>query len=116
MNTDFFWSSYIMGVSFGDINPKHSFTFSEGYVYTIFQTGSPFIQVPTKYFNHILEKIMAGAFNPLYRITGGKVYSTCESFKPLYFMFDNYWIKIDPEEYLQDVSPYKDRSACLMLI
>lgn len=104
MNIDFFWSSYVMGVSFGDINPLHSFTFSEGFVYTIFQTGSPFIQVPTKYFDLILAKIMARAFNPFYRITDGKVYTNCEGFKPLFFMFDNYWIKIDPQEYLQDVS------------
>jgi hypothetical protein len=40
------------------------------------------------------------------------VHTTCEAFGPLYFMFDNYWIMINPEEYLQDVSPYKDRSAC----
>ncbi len=58
MNTDFFWSSYLMGVSFGNIEPQNSYTFAEGYVYTIFQTGSAFIQVPTKFFDKIIEKIL----------------------------------------------------------
>lgn len=36
MNDDFFWSSYLMGVSFGDIHPENGYTFGDGYVYTIF--------------------------------------------------------------------------------
>lgn len=44
------------------------------------------------------------------------MYSTCFDFQPLYFMFDNYWIMLDAADYLQDISPTKDRSACLLLI
>ena len=62
--------------------------------------------MPKKFFDKLIAKIIAGAYNPLYNIKDSKVYTTCESFKPLYFMFDNYWIMINPEEYLQDISPY----------
>jgi len=58
MNSDFFWSSFMQGVSFGDIGEKNTFGFVEGPVYTIFSSGSSFIQVPSKFFNKILQKML----------------------------------------------------------
>jgi hypothetical protein len=58
-NDDFFWSTNLQGIGFGNItNASNTFSFSEGNIYTIFDSGSPQIIVPWKFYDAILTNIM----------------------------------------------------------
>jgi len=45
INEDFFWSTFLQGIGFGD-KTKNAFTFQDGYPYTITDTGSSHMFVP----------------------------------------------------------------------
>ena len=40
----------------------------------------------------------------------------CYEFPPLYFMFDNKWIMVSPDDYVIDISTSQDRSLCILMI
>jgi hypothetical protein len=113
VNKDFFWSMQLQGMAFGSTQSTNTYTFEEGLPYTILDTGSSHLFVPLKYFETIIVKIIEAAGNPYYIIQNGVAYTTCmANFQPLYFMFSDYWIQINPEEYLLDVSENHDGSVC----
>lgn len=65
MNKDFFWSTFLQGLGFGDMT-KNAYTFKDGYPYTILDTGSSHLFVPEEFFEVMVVKIMEAAGNPQY--------------------------------------------------
>jgi len=63
INKDFFWSTFLQGVGFGDMS-KNAFTFKDGYPYTITDTGSSHIFVPQEMYEAIIVKIIEAAGKP----------------------------------------------------
>lgn len=53
MNKDFFWSTFLQGVGFGD-KTTSAYTFESGYPYTILDTGSSHLFVPEEFFEVIV--------------------------------------------------------------
>ena len=64
VNKDFFWSMQLQGMAFGDTQTTNTYTFEEGLPYTILDTGSSHLFVPSKYFETIIVKIIEAAGNP----------------------------------------------------
>ena len=54
----------LQGVAFGDTQSTNTYTFEEGLPYTILDTGSSHLFVPSKYFETIIVKIIEAAGNP----------------------------------------------------
>jgi hypothetical protein len=113
INTDFFWSQWLQGVAFGNTVDANSYTFEEGFPYTITDTGSSHLFVPDLYYEALILKIIEKAGGPDYQIVQGITLAVCEAnWKSMYFMFNDHWIEIRPDEYLFDVSEAGDRSTC----
>ena len=68
INSDFFWSQWLLGVAFGTTSDANSYTFEEGYPYTITDTGSSHLFVPETYYEVLIMKIIEQAGNPEYQI------------------------------------------------
>lgn len=61
---------------------------------------------------------MAGMGNPKYVVQYGLVIldtKTITKLVPVSFMFNNYWIKLDPEDYLIDITTANDGSALMLM-
>lgn len=58
INQDFFWSTWLQGVAFGSTSSSDSFTFAEGWPYTITDTGSSHLFVPATYYEALIQKIL----------------------------------------------------------
>jgi hypothetical protein len=65
-NDDFFWSSYIQAIAFNTTGMEFAF---DGAPYTIFDTGTSHLMVPSRYFQPILDNIIEGTRNPLTNTT-----------------------------------------------
>lgn len=117
MENDFFWSSWLQGIAFGNTRAENAYTFEEGMPYTITDTGSSHLFVPADYYEVMIVKIMEAAGNPEYVIEQGITLCECATtFKPLYMMMNNRWIEMRPEEYLFDVSENQDQSVCHVMV
>lgn len=65
VNKDFFWSMFCQGVGFSDPqDPKNTFKFSEGSLYSVFDTGSSGIFIPTSLYNTITLTLIQHADSP----------------------------------------------------
>ena len=80
-------------------------------VYTIFDTGLSGIMITGAYHQSLIEYIYRYVGDDEYEAYDGYILTKCYSnFPSLYFMFQNYWIKVDPDEYVIDVSEGQDGS------
>jgi len=113
-NDDFFWSTWTQAMRFGE-NQEFAI---EGSPYTIFDTGSSHLMVPPLLLEPIINGLVAATGNRAqYAIQEGITFVDCnqrELFKPLAFMFNEYYIEIDPEDYIWDVNG--DGQVCTLLI
>ena len=70
----------------------------------IFDTGSSHIFIPRTYFKDVVYEMLRQAGSPDFVIFGSLVFSECNAnWQPVRFMFKNYWIKVEPKDYLQDL-------------
>jgi hypothetical protein len=98
-NDDFFWSTSMQAISFGTNTTNSSFAI-DGAPYTIFDTGSSHLMVPSVLFESIIDGIIeaTGGYAD-YAIEQGMVFVDCAQmhlFKPLKMMFSEYYITMDP--------------------
>ena len=74
--------------------------------------------MPPLLFEPIVEGVIAGTGNKAqYVIRDGVAFVDCNQmylFKPIEFMFSEYYISIDPKSYIWDA--YGDGSVCTLLI
>ena len=112
---DFFWSAYNQGIGVGSTDPEDTYAYSpikkhpdfvlNNAMYTIIDTGSSALIVSNYYFEDLIRLIFDKVGDDEYKFQGGYVYTRCyDNFPPLYFMFDDYWIEVLPEEYVWDSS------------
>lgn len=105
-------------MGFGNIsNETNTFSFSSGNIYTIFDTGSPQIIVPWKFYDAILANIMKTAGGQVFYNKDGITYVDCYevgSFGSLFFLVNQRWLEIQPWEYIWDVN--NDGSVCILML
>ena len=113
-NDDFFWSTYIQAVKFGNFS---EFAI-DGSPYAIFDTGVSHLMVPPMLLEPFIDNIIGAAGGKAeYAIQDGMIFVNCKQrnlFKPISFMFSEYYIQIDPSEYIWDA--YGDSTVCSMLL
>jgi len=113
-NDDFFWSTWTQAIKFSE-NLEYAI---EGSPYTIFDTGSSHLMVPPLLLEPIVEGLIAATGNRAqYAVQQGITFVDCNQrglFKPLSFMYTEYYIEIDPEDYIWDVNG--DGQVCTLLI
>ena len=57
------------------------------------------------FFEDLIDRIFNYVDDDEYMISNGYVYTRCyNNFPNLYFMFDELWIEVKPEEYVWDTS------------
>lgn len=102
-------------MSFGN-GTNESFAI-DGAPYTIFDSGTSHMMVPSLLFEPIVQAIIDAAGGAQYAIQQGMAFIDCAEmykFKPLKQMYSEYYITIDPEEYIWDA--YGDKSVCTLLL
>lgn len=113
-NDDFFWSTYMQAVKFGN----YSEYAIDGSPYAIFDTGVSHLMVPPLLLEPFIDNIIGAAGGKAeYAIQDGMIFVNCKQrnlFKPISFMFSEYYIQIDPSEYIWDA--YGDNTVCSMLL
>ena len=85
-------------------------------MYTIIDTGSNAIYFSALYYEVFVRKIFANVNGEAWKMVDGIIQTLCYDFPPLYFMFDNKWIMVNPADYVIDISPAQDRSLCILMI
>ena len=124
---DFFWSAFNQGIGIGSTDIGDTYAYKglkdypdwvvDGAMYTIIDTGSSAILISQYFFEDIIDRIYEHVGDDEYVVNGGYVYTRCyRNFPKLYFLFDNLWIEVRPEEYVLDTSDAQDRSQCALLI
>ena len=123
MNKDFFWSSYIQGVSIGYSSYDYSsydvsYSFDDNCTYTIFDNAASYIYIPPSAYSQLINAIVVAFGNPNTFVKNGflLIDGTEAEPVPISFMFDNHWITLNPEDYLIDVSQFGDGSILKILI
>ena len=131
---DFFWSAYNQGVAFGGtITTESSYAYgtNEGYdgteivdgaTYSIFDSSLSYIAISALHFDTFIDKLFEEVGGYDYEIAGGIGVSTngvlmtrCDyAFPPVHFMFNNYWVRIDKDDYFYDTSEAQDGSVCAL--
>ena len=111
MNKDFFWSSYIQGVSIGYSSYDYSsydesYSFDDNCTYTIFDNAASYIYIPPSAYSQLINAIVYHFGNPKTFVKNGflLIDGLHSNPVPISFMFDNHWITLNPEDYLIDVS------------
>ena len=73
--------------------------------YSIIDTGSSAINFSSLYFQDFIEKIFDYMGESQFSFQQGVITSPCyDTFPDLFFMFSKKWIRVDPEDYVLDVS------------
>lgn len=104
MNDDFYWSASAQAIAFGDTETGIKL---EGAPYAVFDTGTPYIFAPPRYYDVILEEMVYQAGSPEVIVEEGVSFVDCKvakQFKPFYMMFSEYWVEVQPEEYIWDAN------------
>ena len=92
-------------------------TLNEAQAYSIFDSGTSSIFISNNYFRTFLQKIYSQVGDREYYLSNGVVNTACyPNFPILYFMFDNFWLAVEPEDYVIDISPAQDASSCVLLL
>ena len=73
-------------------------------MYTIIDTGSNAIYFSALYFEVFVRKIFDYVQGETWKMIDGIINTECYDFPPLYFMFDNKWIKVSASDYVVDFS------------
>lgn len=124
LNKDFFWSAYCQGFAIGDLENGWSWgsvkdeaeIVTDNSIYSMFDTGSSQIIIPQHYFAAFLEELYSQMEDKEYELADGYVVSKCyDDFPTVNFLFDGYWVSIDADEYVVDISKTGDRSICVLL-
>lgn len=114
MYDDFFWSTTIQAMRFAE-DIAYSFI---NEAYAILDSGSSHILVPGSLYNQVISQIILAAGEDIdYVIESGYTYVNCtqiDRFKPLEFMFDQYYLPIEPKNYFWDNNG--DGEICTLLI
>lgn len=122
---DFFWSAKCQGFAIGSTSRGHrwgsvkgsSQTVSDGSIYSIFDSGASALIFPKAFFKRYLKELFKFTEDNEYEVNSGYVLTRCyDDFPTLYFMFDNKWVAIAPQEYVVDISDNQDRSMCVLLM
>lgn len=95
MEDDFYWSAFNQGVGIGGTEENQTYTFQNGTVYSIFDTGSSGLFLSIDYFQEIIKKMFEHAGSTNFKIERGSVFSECikpDRLPTLHFMFDERWI------------------------
>ena len=128
LDRDLFWSTFNQGVGIGSTESSYTFgygaadavfseTIDNGSVYSIFDTGLGGILISAPYHADLIKYIFRYVGGDEYQIEQGQVFTRCYSnFPPLYFMFQNKWLKVDVDDYVVDRSDAQDASICQLLI
>lgn len=118
MNDDFFWSTYIQGVSLGVDPQNQSYSFDGNFTYTIFDNASPYIFIPPSAYPWLQTAILIAFGNPNSVVKNGYLLIDGTQAKPvpISFMFDQNWITLLPDDILIDVSQFGDGSVLKLLI
>jgi hypothetical protein len=69
--------------------------------------------IPPSVYESVITQMLAACGNPKYVVQQGMIIidgKTLTDAVPISFMFNNYWMTIDPEDYLLDVSRANDGS------
>ena len=110
---DFYWSALCQGFAMGSTENAWKWgsvegefdTVSLGQVYSIFDTGSTAIILPSFYFNHFLGLLFEAIGETQFHLEEGYVFSKCyDNFPTIHFLFDNKWIAVEPVDYMIDAS------------
>ena len=103
--------------NYGGASEQYGETIYNGNIYSIIDTGLNGIMISGAYHKSLIDYIYRYIGDDEYETYEGYVITKCYSnFPPLYLMFQNYWVKVDPDEYVIDVSNAEDGSQCLLLI
>jgi len=86
--------------------------------YSIFDTGSGYIQIPEALYEPYLKQLYFEAGLTFTKASeNGRILASCEDKMPdLHFMFDQKWLTVKRADYQIDVSEEQDRSICMLLI
>ena len=118
MLDDFYWSQWMQGIAFGDTSAANAYAFA-GELYSIFDTGTSVMLLSSDYFESIVVKYMNDYVgSDQYAIQQGAVYSECfdtTEMPGMYFLFNNTWIELLPDDFMIDVSEAQDRSICMLM-
>jgi len=124
LHKDFFWSAMCQGVAIGSFEHAWGWGSIAGHetmvvnneIYSMFDSGASAIVFPQFYFPQFLEKLFEQVSGKDYELGNGYVLTKCyDDFPTVYFMFDEHWIGVYPDEYVVDVSQNQDRSMCVLL-
>ena len=86
-------------------------------LYSILDTGTSALNFSYHYYDDFISKIFEYVGGDDYVVQQGIVITRCYgNFPSLYFMFNDMWIEIKPNEYVKDISPAQDLTQCLLLI
>lgn len=111
---DFFWSTFTQAIKFSSTIAYAI----DSAPYTIFDTGSSHMMVPPLLYEPIVENIIAATGGRAqYAIESSVTFVDCNQrylFKPIEWMYSEYYITVDPEHYIWDT--YGDGSVCTLLI
>lgn len=124
-HTDYFWAAGIGGIQFGDkssnyynLTKTEQATYNDAdMVYTIFDTASNEVRISSLWYQSFLDVLVEKNGDMEFEMSGGDVMTECRTdFPDISLDVDSSLIKINSEDYLQDVSDAQDGSLCKMLI
>ena len=95
---------------------SYDLTIKDHSVYSIIDTGSNGIYYSALYYEALIRKIFEYVQGETWAMRDEIVNTLCYDFPSLFFMFDNKWIEVRPEDYVVDISGAQDRSLCILLI
>ena len=122
---DFFWAQYCQAVAIGDRLQSNSYRWGpiddfdleirDGSIYSIFDSGSTSLMISKLYYGSLINEIFARMGNITWKYTSDfRVVTECDADYPsLFFMFENNWIEVSPDNY---VYHEQDDLMCTFLI
>jgi len=85
-------------------------------IYSMIDSGSNAIYFSELFFADFIKALFDYIGSDDYTMVDGIINSDCHDFPPLFFQFDEYWIKVDPSDYVLDRSEAQDRSVCMLMV
>lgn len=113
---DFFWSTSTQGFALNNtLDSQSSFAFTSPQ-YTIFDSGTSQILLPSSIFQTFTKEVLKANGNPNYSVRDGMILIECNTTPhvSVFWMVAYYWLEILPEDYIVDVSAKGDGSVCML--
>jgi hypothetical protein len=85
--------------------------------YAIFDTGSAHLTVPEYIYDVVMEKLQEASGEQVFYTKEGITFVDCYEvgqMTPLYFMINQYWLEVNPYDYVWDVE--SDGSTCILMM